>query len=267
MIDVQQNASLIAENGTIYTGKALISDAAVTGRLASNDPVQIKNVSNHTLTFMNLTMNENTITSDSWNVMGNMVLADGKSFKADNGTITFKNYAEKEIKLTDATSIYEFFGLKIADGSKVTTTNADATETATIKIKNNKNHQDGAGLFVEGSGRFYNTKKGDVVIFDTDNMVEAGHPKMIVAEGTDQLRFGRLELAASANNEVETASSFVIEGVNAAVAAGSPFTVRGVGASFNATDGTIEFTDNTLSDATIASLSPAITTFNTLKAA
>ncbi|MGI6369262.1 MAG: T9SS type A sorting domain-containing protein [Candidatus Kapaibacterium sp.] len=266
MIDVQQNASFIAENGTIYTGIASATGDAA-GALVSNDPVQIKNVSNHTLTFMNLTMNENTITSDSWNVMGNMVLADGKSFKADNGTITFKNYAEKEIKLTDATSIYEFFGLKIADGSKVTTTNADATETATIKIKNNKNHQDGAGLFVEGSGRFYNTKKGDVVIFDTDNMVEAGHPKMIVAEGTDQLRFGRLELAASANNEVQTASSFVIEGTNATVDLGSPLTIRGVGASFNATDGTIEFTDNTLADPTIASLSPGITTLNNVKAA
>jgi hypothetical protein len=242
-IDVQQNASLVADNGTITMA-------------AGASPSYIKNVSDHTLNFFNLAISDNVLTSDNWKISGNLNINNPFSLKADKGTITFENVAEKTITNDAANSPADlsFFGLKITDGSKIKT--SATVGEGEFTIKNNASNLDGAGLFVEGNGQFVVTALADALTFDAGAGVTAGHPKTISKSENGVLKLGLMNIAASTNNEVATSSDFEIQGTGA-----SAFSNAGAGGKFVASAGTIKFTGAT---PIIASVSPAVTTFNSI---
>jgi len=233
-IDVKQNASLIADYGTIS-----FVDATY--------PIKwIKNASTQTLEFNNLTLVAGTTyTNDSWKIKGDLLIGAGSSLLANNGTITFENFQEKEI---NAAGTLRFFKLRIADGAKVTTeTNHNFT------IANNATYPTGAGIEVLGNGEFYVGVETAVTTFNVVGSVAAGNPKVISKSADGKLEFGLLTIAATNNNEVTTSSDFTITAVGALA-----FNNEGAGGKFTATAGTVTFTG---AAPEIRSVSPAVTQF------
>ena len=243
-MDIKSNASLKADNGTIT--------------FVNVSPVNkyIKNESTHTLEFNNLTLAAaGTIvnTSDSWTIKGNL-LSTGGSLFADKGTITFKNELVKSID--DGNSgTFKFFKLSVADGSKLTTSSTAGKGDFTIA--NNAANPSGSGIEVIGTGEFYAGDAAVVTTFDAGVGMSAGYPKIISKSPTGRLDFGNLVIAASANNEVTTASDFKITATG-----GSSFSNAGAGGKFTASAGTITFTGSV---PVIESVSPAVTQFKSIR--
>lgn len=232
-IDVQGTGSFKADNGTItFTGNG-----------------EIKNASNQTLVFNNLAINATVNTSDSWKIQGNLTIGGSSQLLADGGTITFENISEKYI---DNGGTLRFFKLKVADGSKLTTSsNHDFT------IQNNATNPTGAGIEVEGTGEFYVGSAASVITFNVGTGVSSGNPKIITKSSAGRLEFGTIVIAANPSNEVQTASDFTITGTGA-----NTFSNAGAGGKFTATAGTITFTG---AAPEISSISPASTQFYSLK--
>lgn len=238
-IDVQQNATFVADNGTI---DMIVGPAT---------PSNIKNVSDHTLEFFNLTTTDDVLTSDNWRIAGDLLIPATGSLKANNGTVTFDNVSEKTItNQGGAETDLTFYGMKVTDASKVKTS-AVAGE-GEFTIKNNVTNPTGAGLFVEGTGQFIVTNVVDNLFFDASAGITAGNPKTISKSADGTIKLGLVTINAVPNNEVTTATDFEIQG-NAAA-----FNNTGAGARFTATAGTVKFTGAT---PTIISVSPAVTTF------
>ncbi len=233
-INVLGNGSLKANNGTIeFTGNG-----------------NIYNASNQTLEFNNLTIAAGfTVnTSDSWKIKGNLVVSASASLLADGGTITFENIQEKSI---NAAGTLRFFKLKVADGSKLTT-----TTNHNFTIRNNATNPLGAGIEVEGTGEFYVGSAASVITFDVGVGVSAGNPKTITKSSAGRLEFGTIVIAANPNNEVATSSDFTITGTGA-----NTFLNSGAGGKFTAAAGTITFTG---AAPEISSVSPASTQFSSI---
>ena len=232
-IDVQGNGSFIANNGTItFIGNG-----------------DIKNASDQTLVFNNLTINATVNTSDSWKIQGNLTISGSGQLLADGGTITFQNISEKSINNGNT---LRFFKLKVANGSKLTTLTGH-----NFTIQNNSTNPTGAGIEVEGTGEFYVGSAASVITFNVGTGVAAGNPKIITKSPAGRLEFGTIVIAANPNNEVSTSSDFTITGTGA-----NTFNNAGAGGKFTATAGTITFTG---AAPEISSISPASTQFYSLK--
>lgn len=229
-IDVQTNASFVADNGTI--------EFPATAPIPSN----IKNASDHTLIFNNLTITDAVNTSDSWKISGN--LNGAGTLTADNGTITFKNDVEKSI----SAGTFNFFKLSVADQSAVTT-------AINLSIRNNSTNPTGAGLEVLGSGSFKAT--ANTVTFTTASDPGANYPKTISKSSAGTLQFFNLAIGTAVNNEVTTASNFEIIGGASAFVNNN----AGLGGLFTATAGTVTFSGV---GATITSTLPEATSFNSI---
>jgi len=232
-IDVQGNGSFIANNGTIeFIGNG-----------------DIKNASDQTLVFNNLTINATVNTSDSWKIQGNLTISGSGQLLADGGTITFQNISEKSINNGNT---LRFFKLKVANGSKLTTLTGH-----NFTIQNNSTNPTGAGIEVEGTGEFYVGSAASVITFNVGTGVAAGNPKIITKSPAGRLEFGTIVIAANPNNEVSTSSDFTITGTGA-----NTFNNAGAGGKFTATAGTITFIG---AAPQISSISPASTQFYSLK--
>lgn len=239
-IDVQQNATFVADNGTI---DMIVGPAT---------PSNIKNVSDHTLEFFNLTTTDDVLTSDNWRIAGDLLIPNTGSLVADNGTVTFDNVSEKTITNQGASGATDltFFGMKVTDASKVKTSTVAAEGHFTIK--NNATNPTGAGLFVEGTGQFVVTTPTSNLYFDAGAGIASGNPKTISKSADGTIKLGLFTINAVPNNEVTTATDFEIQGTATA------FNNSGAGGRFTATAGTVKFTGAT---PVIASVSPAVTTF------
>lgn len=241
-IDVKTNASLIADNGTI----SFPSTAVV----ATNNPTPsyIKNASNRTLVFNNLTIDgaETVYTSDSWKITGNLTLNNaGSILSADAGTITFQNDVAKAIANTGTLN---FFKVSIADRATITT-------ATNFNVRNNATNPSGAGLEVLGTGSF--TSTAGAVNFTVDTDPGVGAVKTISKASGATLKLFGLIIANAVNNNVTTASDFELTGGNGTFTNSN----SGLGGLFTATAGTITFSGTA---PTIVSALADVTTMNNI---
>ncbi len=230
-IDVQTNASLVADNGTItFPGQA-------------PTPSLIKNASDHTLVFNNLAIADQVLTSDNWKIVGNLAVTG--TLTADKGTITFDNDVVKTIS---GAGTINFYKLSIADQSIITT-------AVGFNIENNTTNPNGAGIEVLGTGSF--SASAGTVTFTTASDPGVGYTKTISKSTSGTLKFYQLAIATSVNNAVTTASDFEIIGTANAFVNNN----AGLGGIFTATAGTITFSGT---GAVIASALANATAFNNL---
>ena len=195
-IYVEKNATFEATAGTI------------TLDLGENnvDNIFIENISNHTLSFYNLTIADPTYTYSDFKITGD--LAANANFDCYNGTITFANLAARTISSTGG-DIF-FHKILFPDGSIVTT---DVGFSITNNAANAL-YKDDAGIEVQGDGSF--VQSAGIVTFNTLDAAAPnrdpgpGHPKQIIVSEDGTLNLFRVLIDNEVNNDVTTESNFTI---------------------------------------------------------
>lgn len=206
-ISIGSNAEFIADAGEItLTGNNAL--------IANSGTLEFNNLTNAATAV-------STSTASDFTIKGDFENEESGIFGATAGTITFENATEKTITNAGANDENEllFWNLKIAESS-------DLTSGDIFTIQGNLNLESNSALTVTGGAGI-----------ETHFEPTASTQTITVADNAT-LSFSDVIIGATTDGTVTTTDSFDV--------IGTAFTITGAADYFNATDGTITFSANTL---------------------